>query len=434
MNKICTIKICILIFSITAVISGCKSGRSDRKYQRSASKEEVKGAKVQLKESVAELKKIVFFIENSGSMLGYVSQANEFKNSLVSLAYLPEFDKADKSFYFINGTSNLNKKSRIYTEYEGNDPEILKNNLNQKAFSVGDPKFSDLNKMFEIALDSAKEDQISVLISDCIYDVGEDTDPLTALRIEIKKTQQAFRNRLDQENVQTLVIKAYSKFNGPYYYASKKGFENIQDKDRPYYIIFFGNTELLNKLLTEQNIADKIDSHFEMARYLIFDKKDIPYKIIPSVNRKGDFRPDFNDSHKLTDARLLKGEFQFSFAADFTSLAYLSDNYLTSEENYSCSDPKFDVVKVEKITQKIPGADGTHLITVYTKKNPLGPLEIVLKNVTPGWVIETDTDNENSIDTSHTYGLKFLNDAISEAYTYKNKGTNIATFGIVISN
>ncbi len=45
-------------------------------------------------------------------MFGYINQANEFKNSLVGMAYLPEFDKADKSFYFINGTSSPLKNSR----------------------------------------------------------------------------------------------------------------------------------------------------------------------------------------------------------------------------------------------------------------------------------------------------------------------------------
>ena len=129
-------------------------------------------------------------------MFGYVNQANEFKNSLVGLAYLPEFDKAGKSFYFINGTSNSLRNSRIYINHVGNDPELFKNQLNPKSFNTGDVKFSDLNKMFEIALDSARGNQISVLVSDCIYDVGEESDPLTALRIEIQKTQQAFRNRL----------------------------------------------------------------------------------------------------------------------------------------------------------------------------------------------------------------------------------------------
>ena len=49
--------------------------------------------------------KVTFFIENSGSMLGYVKKANDYKNAIVSLSYFPEFDKSKKEFYFINGTS-----------------------------------------------------------------------------------------------------------------------------------------------------------------------------------------------------------------------------------------------------------------------------------------------------------------------------------------
>ena len=130
---------------------------------------------------------VIFFVENSGSMYGYVNKANEFKNSLVSLAYLPEFDKATKHFYFINGTSVPGKNSKIHIKYIGNNPEVFKNELNPKSFNIGEVKYSDLNKMFEIALDSANRDQISVLVSDCIYDVGEEFDPITALNIEIQK-------------------------------------------------------------------------------------------------------------------------------------------------------------------------------------------------------------------------------------------------------
>jgi len=46
-----------------------------------------------VKEEAPALEKVIFFIENSGSMFGYVNRANEFKNSLVGLAYLPELIK-----------------------------------------------------------------------------------------------------------------------------------------------------------------------------------------------------------------------------------------------------------------------------------------------------------------------------------------------------
>jgi hypothetical protein len=365
-------------------------------------------------------------------MFGYVNQANEFKNSLVGLAYLPEFDKADKSFYFINGTTISLRNSRIYIKHVGNDPEVFKDQLNPKSFNTGDVKFSDLNKMFEIALDSARGNQISVLVSDCIYDVGEESDPLTALRIEIQKTQQAFRNRLENEDIQTLIIKAGSAFNGLYHYASKRGSKKLENEERPFYIIFFGKTQLLNKLLTEQNIASKIEGQHETARFYVNDEKNIPYQIVPSIDLKGEFKQDFKDKYKLINAKPLKGEFQFTFAADFSSLPF-SDSYLTSIGNYDCTYSNFKVVKVVKITKKIPGVTGTHLLTVFTDKNPVGDLVIVLKNLTPYWVTETDTENEEPIDNAHTYGFRQLIDAIGKAYEYKNNGKNPATFKVAIS-
>jgi hypothetical protein len=91
------------------------------------------------------------------------------------------------------------------------------------------------------------------------------------------------------------------------------------------------------------------------------------------------------------------------------------------------------LLKLKKLPKKIPGVEGTHIITVFTDKNPVGNLEIVLKNLTPGWVMETDTDTEDDIDSLHTFGFKQLIDAIGEAYEYKNSGKNPATFKILIS-
>jgi hypothetical protein len=254
-----------------------------------------------------------------------------------------------------------------------------------------------------------------------------------ALKIETQKTQQSFRKRLETEDIQTLILKAYSNFGGRYYFASGKGSVTISDGTRPYYMLFFGKNELLNNLISERKLDGKIEKPYEMARFLSYSESSIPYQIVPSVNRKGDFRPDPKISNKITDAKPLKGEFQFAFAADFTSLSFLSDDYLASVENYYCSNPNFDAVSVEKITKKIAGVTGTHLITVSTDKSPFGDLEIVLKNSIPEWIDETDVDNEDQINSTTTFGFKFLTGAISTAYEEKNSGKNLATFKIVIS-
>jgi hypothetical protein len=425
-----------LIIIITLNISGCNrcSNRDAGSGKSKSAQNKAMPVQQQKQQEDAILKKVLFFIENSGSMFGYVNQANEFMNSLVGLAYLPDFNKADKSFYFINGTSDPRRKSGIKTIFVGNDPDVLKNNLNPASFNRGDVRFSDLNKMFEIALDSAQGDQISILVSDCIYDVGNDQDPLTSLEIEIHKTQQAFLYRLEKEDIQTLIIKAYSKFTGQYFFASKPGSTKLNGIYRPFYVIIFGKTAHLTNLLTEQNISKKIVGSHEMARFLTIDEQKMPCQIVPSQNQKGNFRPDYKAKNKLNNAQPYKGEFQFAFAVDFSTLYFLSDSYLTTIENYSCSNSNFIISKVEKLSKKIPGVEGTYLITVFTDKNPLGDLQIVLKNVMPGWILGTNIDEEIQIDDTHTFGFKSLIDAISEAYEYQNNGKNLATFNIVISN
>lgn len=434
MTKRYTIGFFALIIIITLNISGCNScSKRDSRSGKSKSAPEAM-APIQKKDTLV-LEEVIFFIENSGSMFGYVTRDNEFKNSLVGLAYLPEFDHTMKKFYFINGTSDSLKNSKIHTIPVGNSPEILKNKLNQASFNVGDIKFSDLTKMFEIALDSTRGSVITALVSDCIYDVGAEDDPKTALKIEIHRTQEAFRNRLEKENIQTLIIKTSSKFDGTYYYASKKGSTQIANEERPFYIIFFGENELLNKILTEESIGSKITSPLETARFFVNDDNDVPYQIVPSIKRIGSFKLNFKDNHKITDANPYQGRFQFTVAVDLSSLPF-PDSYLTSTSNYDCSSPNFMVTEVEKISKNIPGVVGTHLITISTSKNPIGEFEIILKNVTPSWVLEADITDENQIDHTHTYGFKSLTDAISLAYltaNSKNDGRDPATFKISIS-
>jgi len=378
------------------------------------------------------ISKVTFFIENSGSMLGYVKKANDYKNAIVSLSYFPEFDNSKKEFYFINGTSNTSKKSNISLNLIGSDPDLLKNNLNQNSFNNnGDPRYSDLTRMFEKALSCAKSGEISILVSDCIYDVGEESDPLTALKIETEKTKKIFRDRLSTENIQTIIIKAESQFEGNYYFASKKGSQQINQK-RPYYIIIFGDSKLLNKHFTEENISKKIAGYVSMARFMKIDNIKIPYQAT-NQNSKGTFKFDKTNKNKLINAEKDRNGqgFQFSIAVDYSSLPF-PDTYYKAKDNYTPSGT-YKIVAIYTPTKKIPEVNSfspSHFITINTSSSPYGNIEITLKYIIPTWISETNADNESGIvgDIKHTFGFKYLSDAITEAYQYKNKQLNISTF------
>lgn len=422
----------ILIFSQLFACNSC-TNRNDRLNRTNQEKQNInKPQKPGSKSTYDKINKVTFYLENSGSMLGYVKQTNDFKNAIISLAYLPEFDLSTKEFYFVNGTTNPNKGSNLSINFIGTDPDLLKNNLNQNSFkSYGDPKFSDLARMFEMALGCAKGGDISILISDCIYDVGEESDPLTSLRIETEKTKKIFRDRLTSENIQTIIIKANSKFDGQYCFASKKGSQIINQK-RPYYILIFGRSELLNKYFTEENISKTISGYEAMVRFLKINTFNIPYQAT-SQNSKGTFNFDKQNKNKFTNAEKDRnGEgFQFSVATDFSLLPF-PDIYLRSKDNY-ITNSDFTIVDITKPIKKIHDVttfNPTHLITLHAVNSPYGNLEVTLKYIIPSWITETSTDNENNIqiDTTHTFGFKLLTDAITEAYEYKNKQQNIMTF------
>lgn len=287
--------------------------------------------------------------------------------------------------------------------------------------------------MFEMALECAKGNEISILISDCIYDVGEESDPLTSLRIETENTKKVFRDRLTTENIQTIIIKAESKFDGKYCFSTKKGSQIINQK-RPYYILIFGDSRLLNKFFTEENISKKITG-CSIARFMKIDNIRIPYQ--PTTeNLIGGFRSTQFD--KLTNVKVgIKGlGFQFTFAVDYSTLPF-SDIYYQSQDNYQSVPNHYIIKTVTKPTKNIIGLhfNPTHLITVYSPKSPFGTLEIALKYKIPIWIDETNIDNENNIinDVTHTWGFKYLIAAITEAYQYNNKEQNIASFKFEIS-
>jgi len=419
-------KLCVITILIgLTILSGCSgcNNRSERLNEKELNTDEQNTSIIVSDNSDRKINKVVFFLENSGSLKGYVNGDTDFKTSLTALAHLPDFDKSKKTFYFING-----KKENCEVEFIGNNSETLEKGLISKKYNKS---YSDLTKMFEVALDSSQNNNISILITDGLYDVGESDNPKKALEKEVEITQETFRNKLNNSDIETIIIKAYSNFNGSYCFASSSGSQLI-NQQRPYYIFIFGNSKLLNKL-NEETFNKKVKGFANIARFIKLEKKEIPYQAT-NKNKLGDFRPDRRGLNKLINVESDRNGqgFQFSYATDFSSLPY-SDLYLETIENYSCSDDNYEVVSVTKIKKKIYEITSfipTHLITVSTQNSPYCELSVSLKNVVPIWIVNTNSDNESNIDnnTTQTFGFKFLTNAISEAYLYMNRENKITNF------
>jgi hypothetical protein len=104
------------------------------------------------------------YIENSGSMFGYINGDTEFKTDVRELLTLLKYHYSDKNVHlsFIN--------SKIYP-INTNDKISFITNLTSSTFKVGDTFSSEMNKVFNQVLNKTDKNTISILVSDCIYSV-----------------------------------------------------------------------------------------------------------------------------------------------------------------------------------------------------------------------------------------------------------------------
>ena len=380
------------------------------------------------------ISKVTFYIENSESMFGYVNSNTEFVTVLTELAQKSDLVRSNTAydFNFINGRE-------LQITHIGNDPGRLASLLNRNGFRKGDITNSNLNAMFEKALASAGGDSISILISDGIYDVGKQNDPLNALINEGKGLRTRFIQRLMNENLQTLLVQFSSRFAGDYFPGMGGVVRNI-DQERPYYIWIFGNSDLLTKYFSEQYLRN-LDGYQNMARFFVVKDFNIPFEVV-AHNTLGNYRTDRRRSHLLTGITTDRNtkEFQFSIATSYREVPY-PESYFRDTNNYTSS-PNYQVTEVSSADQlsdllfKALPFEPTHLITVKANGNPAGELQVNLQYAFPGWIENSTTENDRStpIDTDTTFGLNHLTRAIQEAYAEASGRENIASFRITIQN
>lgn len=400
--------------------SDSEEGSTDKKVETSVPKPKQQNMKIS---------KAVFYLENSGSMFGYVKGFTEYVDVVSGLAYHNKFSeqKTPRQFYFVNGGENL-KITNI-----GTDPSDLNDKLNLNGYNCGDPSKSNLNSMFQLALAKAKQDTICILISDGIYDLGKPQAPMNALSTEGNETKEKFINRLSDGDLETIIIKLNSHFDGNYFPVTGGSVKLSQD--RPYYVFIFGDTKLLNKYFSDEYIKS-LKGYSDIARFLKWNEFSIPYQIT-NKEKKGNFRFDNKNKNKLIRANPVHDNFQFAFAVDFSELPF-SNDFCLSQNNYKCNIDNYIVDDIVSLNEdKIPGIDfdATHLITLLSNGNPYGKISLSLNYRNPSWIQETNIDEENGIvdDTAHTFGFKFLTEAITEAYDYKNETKTIVDFNFEIT-
>lgn len=360
------------------------------------------------------------YIENSGSMDGYISQPSEFKDVLRSFTsdIRPNFG-VYPGFYFVNNKGAFDQFPNNPTpDYYKFIEDLSPNNSKIKFPPGGDSSIDDI---INFSTKNMKN-KISIVFSDCVLSYKQTGS-------EGAKTAEAnikdfMAEKIEKQKLSTIVIKFKSKFKGSYYNESNGGVGIAVNKNinRPFYALIFGETTALKYLLSKINFSKYIG--FEASYALLANNKEIkPESIITYKNKIGSFEFEKPASNmNIINAEEKKGstDFQFSINLNLNDLPFQND-FLMEKSNYFI-DNNFKVVSIEKLDD----LDGySHTVTFSTnslKQN--SKLNFGIKYSIPKWVDKTGSDKDDdplsSTQQKQTFGFKYLMLGLSEAYVAKN--------------
>lgn len=366
-----------------------------------------------------EITEVGLYLENSVSMLGYISKASDFqKNTLNIYSALGHDNKV--STYLVNqkleprGNLSISDLAEIIT-------------IRNKFITPGG-NVSDLNKVIENVLGNTKNNSISIIASDFIYSLGNQN-----LVVVGSRTKDVFLKSSKKINdLSILFIQLNSQFNGVYYDMNNKPTQ-LDNVRRPYYLMILGtadNIDKFSKLIKVNNLSGYVNS------YYLTSKKIEPFqKILLGTEVVGRIKVDKRDPNIIEISKPLNNEIQFSVAVDLSK--YPDQSKLLDISNYKISQG-YKIAKIEKITDgnnpaKIHAADwvtlkstpATHYVVIKNVGFPLkNELIISLENKEPDWIVKSSVNDDANVNQNldKTFGVAQLVDGIRDAFEQINNG------------
>ena len=415
-------------FALCLFIGGCMNGKGGSRGSvapQTQTQTQTPPAEVieeeQSTTTIAEHPVVNVYLENSGSMNGYVDNGKTlFQQDVYN--YLCDVEisgiPSAMNLHFIN-SQIINRGSVI---------EDFINRLTPSSFSSsgGSTATTDIAAIFKQVLAHTDDNIVSIFISDCIFSPGSVEYPdayLANQQVGIKKCVADYL--ATHSDFAILVYQLYSNFDGKYYDYQNR--PRNYTGERPYYIWVMGNTLNIAKLRAAIP-NNKFSGNGVANVWCAYNREvsDLPYAIVPKA-----VQGDFERKNKTTMAKIKRenGGFAFKITAELGVLELLLGNdYLMDTNNYSRLINKQDsdewYISIERNTNSASPA--THNITLGTNTTiPQGNLSVAIRCMSPKWAYDmTDIDDTQFEDGNErkTYGLKYMFDGIQQAFVSRSTG------------
>ena len=409
-------KIILSFFLVLTLLTGCESSSGKRNKVNNIEKEQSEiisnNAVVQFVAPQIGKPVVNVYVENSGSMDGYVNGVTEFEQSVYN--YL-----SDIKISRIADSLNLFYINSRIIKY-GSDIEDFILRLEPSSFKAkgGDLGTSDISNVIKSVLQETNNNVISMLVTDGIFSPGKGKDAnqyLVNQQIGIKGNVAEYIN--NNPNASIIIYQLSSQFNGRYYnYIDSPIQINTQ---RPFYIWVIGDTEQLSILRSKVPESKFQGSGVQNMFSITTGNKSIDYAVkLGSGNFSLDKQnpktaiTDWKRDSKGLSANIAK----FSVNADLSGFL-LDDSYLMNEENYELSDKDFSL-SISKAAGNQFGY--THTLNLSSEMVKKGIFSIKLKSKVPQWIYDVNDDEGTTAVLGKTYGIKYQIQGVYDAFTFDN--------------
>lgn len=340
---------------------------------------------------------IKVFLENSGSMDGYMCDGSQLKDAVYD--YISELNRLSDttSLYFINDT---------IIPYKGKLQAYIKD-MTPATFHVagGNRSITDIRDLIEKVLSTVNDTTVSIFISDCILDLPSknSTDFLNNCEITIKEHIIETKKRVPNLGVE--ILQLTSNFTGKYFSPNGNN-ELLNDVQRPYYIWIFGAKQYIAKF-----------------------NQDAPYSQLDKYNLKGvvSFSNQSPSEYEVGNRNFRSnvivpshGDYLAAIKVDLSSTLQ-PEGIIMDKSNYNFVNKSIEVESIFPIDKKTDSSNFTHIIHF---KIPEGTniaqdrLTFDTPSNLPSWVSQSNDETGDNINANldKTTGIKYLIQGVADAY------------------
>lgn len=340
--------------------------------------------------------KVKLYVENSGSMDGYMFNGSELKDAVYSYVSGLSTHSDTTELYFVN-SDVYGVKAPLQDVIYAMSPATFHSSPGNKANT-------DIADIFSMVLSQLEENSVSILVTDAILDLPSGSTAF--FRTKQTQIKSIFENYLkNNPNFAVEIFRMSSRFNGRYYYTG--GSVSLSDQQRPYYMFVLGDKQALsaaNGIVAKSQIQHGVEDYYAYSSYT-----QVPF-VIENKKKKG--------QNGQFEVRLQKRPVPVIAKVD---LQYtLHDEEFLKDPNLYAIAFGDDSIKIKSIKELPKEPDYTHAFTLTLPENAdEGSVNLYFcPPPYPLWLEEANDDlSDASVATTmKTTGVKYIVEGISDAF------------------